>query len=130
MAITLAAVSVGGFWMQAAVLVLVGFAITAGIVVALIVKADDAGMALARSTSTSAWGPLVRGIGRLLVKGMPGFLTALGVLGTAAMIWVGPDRNQGFPARYTSPSSDEFDQGTCLLWVAETTSARTRVNIC
>jgi hypothetical protein len=27
-------------------------------------------------------------------------------------------------------SSDEFDQGTCLLWVAETTSARTRVSIC
>jgi uncharacterized protein len=91
MAITLAAVSVGGFWMQAAVLVLIGFAITAGVYggVALIVKADDAGMALARSTSTSAWGALVRGIGRLLVKGMPGFLTALSVLGTAAMIWVG-----------------------------------------
>ncbi len=91
MAITLAAVSVGGLWMQAAVLVLVGVAITAGVYggVALIVKADDAGVALAGNTSTSAWGAFVRGDGRLLVKGMPRFLTALGVLGTAAMIWVG-----------------------------------------
>jgi predicted DNA repair protein MutK len=91
MAITLAAVSLSGFWMQAAVLVLVGFSITALVYggVALIVKADDAGVALARNTSRSAWGALVRAIGRLLVKGMPGFLTALSALGTAAMIWVG-----------------------------------------
>lgn len=32
--------------------------------------------------------------------------------------------------RNTSPSSDEFDQGTCLLLVAATTSARTRVSTC
>ena len=91
MAITLAAIPAGGFWMRATVLVLVGVAITVGVYggVALIVKADDAGMALARNTSTSPWGAFVRGIGRILVSGMPAFLTALGVLGTAAMIWVG-----------------------------------------
>ena len=91
MAITLAAVTVGGLWMQAAVLVLVGVAITAGVYggVALIVKADDAGVALAGKHINFSLGGIVRGIGRLLVKGMPRFLTALGVLGTAAMIWVG-----------------------------------------
>jgi predicted DNA repair protein MutK len=57
--------------------------------VALIVKADDAGVALARNTSTSSCGALLRGIGRLIVKGMSGVLTALTVLGTAAMIRVG-----------------------------------------
>src|SRR6476660_6548791 len=35
-----------------------------------------------------------------------------------------------FSARYTSPSSDEFDHGTCLLLVVATTSLRTRVSIC
>ena len=91
MAITLAAIPAGGFWMRATVLVLVGVAITVGVYggVALIVKADDAGVALARNTSTSPWGAFVRGVGRMLVSGMPAFLTALGVLGTAAMIWVG-----------------------------------------
>jgi len=91
MAITLAAVPVGGFWMQATVLVLVGIAITAGVYggVALIVKADDAGMALARNSTSSIWGRLMRGLGRLLVKCMPGFLGFLGALGTAAMIFVG-----------------------------------------
>jgi predicted DNA repair protein MutK len=34
-------------------------------------------------------GGLSRAIGRALVLGMPGFLTVLGVVGTAAMIWVG-----------------------------------------
>jgi predicted DNA repair protein MutK len=90
-AITLAAVPGGDFWMQAMVLILVGIAITIGVYggVALIVKADDAGVALARNASPSAWGSLVRAIGRILVRGMPGFLTFLGAVGTAAMIWVG-----------------------------------------
>lgn len=34
-------------------------------------------------------GGLSRAIGRALVLGMPSFLTLLGVVGTAAMIWVG-----------------------------------------
>jgi len=91
MAITLASVPVAGFWMQAAVLVLVGIAITAGVYggVALIVKADDVGVALARNASQSFRGMLMRGLGRLLVKCMPGFLTFLSALGTAAMIFVG-----------------------------------------
>jgi hypothetical protein len=35
-----------------------------------------------------------------------------------------------FAARNTSPSSEEFDHGTCLPLVLATTSARTRVSIC
>ena len=58
-------------------------------VVALIVKADDVGMALAKNDNASALGGVGRALGRGLVRGMPGFLTALSVVGTAAMIWVG-----------------------------------------
>ncbi|BBE73010.1 DUF808 domain-containing protein [Oharaeibacter diazotrophicus] len=89
MAITLAAVPEdAGFVMKAAVLAVVGVGITLGVygAVALIVKADDAGLALARSRGA---GPLLRGFGRLLVRAMPLLLAGLAVVGTAAMVWVG-----------------------------------------
>ncbi len=88
MAITLAGMAGGSVWTQAAVLAIVAVGITAVVygAVALIVKADDAGVAMAGSTSG---GGLVRGFGRALVRGMPFFLKILGVVGTAAMIWVG-----------------------------------------
>lgn len=91
MAITLAAVPDGGFWMKAAVLGVVGIFITLGVygAVALIVKADDVGLSMAQNQSASAFGSLTRGFGRALVKGMPVLLKALAVIGTAAMIWVG-----------------------------------------
>jgi uncharacterized protein len=91
MAITLAAVPEGGFWTRAVVLAVVGVGITIAVYggVALIVKADDAGVALAGTQSDSALGGLSRGFGRLLVLGMPILLKILGVVGTAAMIWVG-----------------------------------------
>lgn len=85
-AITLGAVPEASFAVQAAVLAVVGTGIT-GLVyggVALIVKADDAGLALSRI----GWPP-VRLVGRGLVVGMPPFLRLLSVVGTAAMIWVG-----------------------------------------
>lgn len=82
MAIALATMPAAGIWTQAAVLALVGLAITFGVygVVALIVKADDMGVAMVR-----------RGIaaGALLVRGMPLVLKLLSVVGTFAMIWVG-----------------------------------------
>jgi predicted DNA repair protein MutK len=86
MAITLATLPGVSFWGQAAVLAAVGIGITALVYggVALIVKADDAGVALA----ASRW-PAARAIGRALVYGMPIFLRILSVVGTAAMIWVG-----------------------------------------
>jgi uncharacterized protein len=91
MAIVLAAVSDEGILMQALVLALVGIGITVAVygVVALIVKADDVGVALAKHDGGSTAGRMSRAVGRALVLGMPGFLTFLGAVGTAAMIWVG-----------------------------------------
>ena len=91
MVITLAAVPDGNILMQALVLALVGIGITVAVygVVALIVKADDVGVALAKHDGDSAIGGISRAFGRALVLGMPGFLTFLSAVGTAAMIWVG-----------------------------------------
>ncbi|MGX1322535.1 putative DNA repair protein MutK [Bradyrhizobium sp. USDA 377] len=91
MAITLAALPAGSIWTQALVLALVGFCITAGVygVVALIVKADDVGVTLARYDGASVVGGAIRLLGRSLVRGMPTFLAVLSTIGTAAMIWVG-----------------------------------------
>jgi len=74
------------------VLAVVGIGITAVIYggVAVIVKADDFGVALARrDDSGSTLGVVLGALGRTLVLGMPYLLTALGIVGTAAMIWVG-----------------------------------------
>lgn len=86
MAVTLGGVAEKPIWEQALVLAIVGLGITGLVygVVALIVKADDVGVWLARRPFAVA-----RGFGRGLVAGMPVLLRVLGVLGTAAMIWVG-----------------------------------------
>ena len=91
MVITLATVPDEGILMQACVLALVGIGITVAVygVVALIVKADDVGVALAKNDRDSITGAMSRVFGRALVLGMPGFLTFLAAAGTAAMIWVG-----------------------------------------
>ena len=91
MAITLASLPDGPFVTKAIVLGIVGIAITVAVygVVALIVKADDLGLAMAADTSTGAWGAFKRAAGRALVRGMPYLLKTLSVVGTAAMIWVG-----------------------------------------
>lgn len=91
MAITLSAVPGVGFWTQAVVLALVGTGITLGVygVVAVIVKADDAGVALGRYSAPTLAGMISRGLGRGIVLGMPTFLRLLATIGTAAMIWVG-----------------------------------------
>ena len=91
MAITLAALPAGSLWMQALVLALVGIGITVAVygVVALIVKADDVGLALARHDGASAFAAVSRSFGRGLVRAMPVFLTCSAPIGTAAMIWVG-----------------------------------------
>jgi predicted DNA repair protein MutK len=91
MAITLASIPEGPFLTRAVVLAIVGIGITLIVYggVALIVKADDAGLALAKSDPATRWGRGKAGFGRALVRGMPSFLRILGVVGTAAMIWVG-----------------------------------------
>jgi predicted DNA repair protein MutK len=70
----------------AGALALVALAITAGVygVVALIVKLDDLGMHMAKRRSPSA-----RAVGTALVRVVPGMLTGLSGIGTAAMLWVG-----------------------------------------
>jgi hypothetical protein len=86
MAITLASVAESPFWTKVFVLAAVGIAITALVygVVAVIVKADDVGVALARGGE-----PVSAPLGRLIVRSMPGLLKGLSLLGTAAMLWVG-----------------------------------------
>lgn len=86
MAITLAGLPQGDFWTRGAVLAVVGLGITVLVygVVALIVKADDVGVALARGRVAA-----VAALGRGLVWGMPHFLALLGAVGMVAMLWVG-----------------------------------------
>ena len=75
-----------GFLQRAIILVVVAVVITLIVygVVALIVKMDDIGLRLAELESTSS-----QKIGRAMVMGMPKLLSALTVIGTAAMLWVG-----------------------------------------
>lgn len=75
------------FATQVAVLLAVGIGITIAVYgfVALVVKADDFGVWLAKKDN----GALTRAIGRGIVKTMPGFLKVLSIVGTAAMLWVG-----------------------------------------
>ncbi|HEY0835927.1 MAG TPA: DUF808 domain-containing protein [Azospirillum sp.] len=112
MAITLSTVAAEtpSIWSQALILAVVGIGITLLVygVVALVVKADDAGVALAlndrpvtsllglrRTGDTPPGGadralrPVTKGLGRGLVLGMPVFLKVLALIGTAAMLWVG-----------------------------------------
>jgi predicted DNA repair protein MutK len=86
MAIALAEVATEAFWSRAAILALVGIAITIGVygVVGLIVKMDDVGLHLAQRRSRAS-----RTVGRGLVLAMPRLMTVLSVVGIAAMIWVG-----------------------------------------
>ncbi|GLT10002.1 hypothetical protein GCM10007928_22340 [Sulfitobacter porphyrae] len=87
MTIALAAIPPSSFWMEAATLAVVAVMITVAVygAVGLIVKMDDLGLAMAKRGRLS----LTRALGRLLVKGMPGFLRLLTIVGTAAMLWVG-----------------------------------------
>jgi uncharacterized protein len=91
MAITLAAIPGDNALNQAIILALVGAGITVAVygVVALIVKADDFGLALARLAPASAVAAPLRASGRAIVHAMPYLLSGLAAIGTAAMIWVG-----------------------------------------
>jgi predicted DNA repair protein MutK len=117
MAIVLSGITTASPVMQAVILAAVGLGITALVygVVALIVKADDAGVALARnqrpvssffglfnpfegedhldppepSAADRAVRPVSQAFGRALVRAMPPLLKILGLVGTVAMLWVG-----------------------------------------
>jgi len=74
---------------QMVVLVAVAFFITVAVYgfVGLIVKADDMGLHLAGDK----YSPATQKVGRSIVKFMPHFLSWLGYVGTAAMLWVGAE---------------------------------------
>jgi len=86
MVIALNEVADQGFLSRAIILVVVALGITVLVygAVGLIVKMDDAGLALAQRSGATA-----QRIGRGLVQAMPALLRGLAVIGTAAMLWVG-----------------------------------------
>lgn len=86
MVISLNEVADQGFWTRAIVLAIVGILVTVVVygVVGLLVKMDDAGLALAQKKSAG-----LQKLGTALVKGMPIVLSVIAVIGTAAMLWVG-----------------------------------------
>ncbi|MHA3977875.1 DUF808 domain-containing protein [Halovulum sp. GXIMD14794] len=87
MTIALSQLPDSGIWMEAAALAVVAVGITVLVYgsVALIVKADDFGLFLARAGRLT----VTRKLGELIVRGMPAFMKLLTTIGTAAMLWVG-----------------------------------------
>ena len=71
-------------WMEAVVLIAVGIFLTVAVygAVALLVKIDDIGRGMIERGNAPK-------LGRGLVKAMPYVLSAIGVIGTIAMLWVG-----------------------------------------
>ncbi|MFE5777701.1 DUF808 domain-containing protein [Brachybacterium sp. NPDC056505] len=86
MVISLNTVADQPFLMRTAVLIVVGVALTALVygAVGLLVKMDDAGLAMARRDS-----PASQRIGQGLVTAMPHVMTVISYVGMAAMLWVG-----------------------------------------
>ena len=84
MVISLSAVDEMGFWMRLISLIVVALVITVAVygVVALIVKMDDVGLALAKKPSTEK-------LGTGIVKAMPVVMKTLSIVGVIAMLWVG-----------------------------------------
>lgn len=87
MAIALAQVAGEPLVSRALILALVAVVITVGVygTVALIVKMDDIGLHLVENRQ----GAFAQKLGRGLLLAMPRLLSALGTIGTAAMLWVG-----------------------------------------
>ncbi|UKA56626.1 DUF808 domain-containing protein (plasmid) [Arthrobacter sp. FW305-BF8] len=86
MVISMNEVADESLWVRALILVVVALVITVLVygAVALIVKMDDVGLHLAAKDSAGS-----QRFGELLVKGMPGVLAAITLIGTIAMLWVG-----------------------------------------
>ena len=86
MVIALNEVADEAFVARAAILAVVAVAITILVygVVAAIVKMDDVGLRLTLRKSAAA-----QRVGHSLVKAMPGLLSVISIVGTAAMLWVG-----------------------------------------
>lgn len=119
--------SESGIWLKAFTLLVVAIGITAAVYgsVAVIVKADDVGLALARQKTG-----LLAIVGRAVVKAMPAVMNGLMIVGTAAMIWVGGNiivhglDQVGWPAPYNwihhqaIAASAAFDQfAGAVAWI-------------
>ncbi|PPK86554.1 hypothetical protein CLV84_3487 [Neolewinella xylanilytica] len=78
--------------------------------VGLIVKADDIGVHLAKESRREN----IKKLGRGIVKFMPSFLSILGYVGTAAMLWVGAEIiAHGIP--FTSHALDDLEHSLAHL---------------
>lgn len=86
MAITLNELDLPTWWERGLALALVGVVVTVVVygAVALIVKMDDVGLHLTKQDSSAS-----QSVGYALVNSVPHLLTALSLIGTVAMLWVG-----------------------------------------
>ncbi len=86
MVISLNEVAQEPFVQRALILIVVALVVTFGVYgfVGALVKMDDIGLKLTKSSSEPT-----QALGRGLVNGMPKVLNTIGVIGTAAMLWVG-----------------------------------------
>ncbi len=87
MTISLSAIESDSYVSSGIILAVVAIGITALVygAVALLVKMDDVGLKLAEIGRLAA----TRALGHGMVKGMPYLLKVIGIVGTAAMLWVG-----------------------------------------
>lgn len=87
MTLALANIESDNIWMAGLILALVAIGITALVYgsVVLLVKVDDLGLKMHEVGRLAA----TRALGRAIVRGMPGVMTLISAVGTAAMLWVG-----------------------------------------
>lgn len=111
------------FWMRLGALIFVGILLTLGVygAVGLLVKMDDIGMALNKRHDGKST------VGNALVKGMPIVLDIIGVIGTAAMLWVGGhivvkglhEFGMDQPHEFIASTTENISNGA-LAWLADT----------
>lgn len=111
------------FWMRLGALIFVGILLTLGVygAVGLLVKMDDIGMALNKRHNGKST------VGNALVKGMPIVLDIIGVIGTAAMLWVGGhivvkglhEFGMDQPYEFIASVTEKISNGA-LAWLADT----------
>ena len=111
------------FWMRLAALIFVGILLTLGVygAVGLSAKTDDIGMALNKRHNGKST------VGNALVKGMPIVLDIIGVIGTAAMLWVGGhivvkglhEFGMDQPHEFIASVTEKISNGA-LAWLADT----------
>ena len=89
--ITLGTVKDATFAMQAAVVTAIAIIMTVGIygLVAGIIKLDDGGLLLLKSTAQNSWGRFKRWFGMVILAFAPYLMKTLAIVGTAAMFLVG-----------------------------------------